>query len=543
EGAHFIASSFPYSCRPTGSREGSSLLLRADIKYCTAPEVPTIFVPGYGTSINLSQLVKAPTAEASREGWRFIDLINPEYGDFLETLKASSVPHEIAYYDWRLPAELASQLYLEPFIEKVKAKYGSQTVNLVTHSFGGIVGRSYISSDRYKGDVAKIIQVAPPNQGAAKAYSAWQGGILPPDWQPLMHLVRFYSYWFKRPHDPDYQIIRTFFPSAKDLLPIYPSLLHSGQVLDPSLLTERNQTLLDLSERTFLFKRRVSPIVFAGNSIQTLTGLHLSPGSGKELWPDGQPLQEVFDNGDATVPVLSSVLPEEETFFWPAGHSEIIKVVAEETVETLYPGKKAVTAPEKPRPSPLSFLFDCPISVSITFPNGIMRSSEEPDGNPEKGEVFSSPELLWMVVPKMLGEYTIQIKARETTEVRWWVENGDIHTFHMEEGEEATLFYRHEETAKPTPFLGLQEASPAPQLSLHSATPTPSPPKKYVPYKIALDSKPTNPSEPVSSPVPEEKPHEESTNNLHFLLVAWATGGTLLILASLFALKKKRHKL
>ena len=70
----------------------------------------------------------------------------------------------------------AVQLYLVPWIQTAKLKSGMPKVNIIAHSMGGLLSRSYIQSDLYKDDVDKLAMVGTPNHGAAVAYYVSEGG-------------------------------------------------------------------------------------------------------------------------------------------------------------------------------------------------------------------------------------------------------------------------------------------------------------------------------------------------------------------------------
>src|SRR6056297_2131835 len=85
----------------------------------------------------------------------------------------------IAFYNWRKNNLYSTKNYLIPKIEKVKKDTNSYKVDLICHSMGGLVARGYIQSNYYNNDVDNLIMIGTPNSGSVKAYSYWQGGILP----------------------------------------------------------------------------------------------------------------------------------------------------------------------------------------------------------------------------------------------------------------------------------------------------------------------------------------------------------------------------
>ena len=49
-------------------------------------------------------------------------------------------------------------------------------VDIVAHSMGGLVARSYIQSENYNNDIRNLTLVGTPNKGAVFSYLIWEGG-------------------------------------------------------------------------------------------------------------------------------------------------------------------------------------------------------------------------------------------------------------------------------------------------------------------------------------------------------------------------------
>jgi hypothetical protein len=145
------------------------------------------------------------------------------------------------------------------------------------------------------------------------------------------------------------------------------------------------------------------------------------------------PLEKV---GDGTVPAESVKLPGMPTIRLEGSHAELPSLAAQDIFRILYPEvhySSFIT--RKERSGFLSFLFDCPIEVTITMPDGLKRVSTSEDGPKEVGEVASSEDLLWMIMPKQEGDYQISIKALEDTEVRYWIDRGEITMLNLKKDE------------------------------------------------------------------------------------------------------------
>ena len=79
-------------------------------------------------------------------------------------------------YDWRMGIDDIAKIYLKPWIDEAKEKTGTDTVNIIAHSMGGLVTRAYIQSSGYEKDIGKFAMVGTPNYGAGMAYYIWEGG-------------------------------------------------------------------------------------------------------------------------------------------------------------------------------------------------------------------------------------------------------------------------------------------------------------------------------------------------------------------------------
>lgn len=79
-------------------------------------------------------------------------------------------------YDWSISVTDAADQYLKPWIDHAKQVSGSARVDIVAHSMGGLVTRSYIQGTNYGNDIRKFAMVGTPNQGSVQSYFSWEGG-------------------------------------------------------------------------------------------------------------------------------------------------------------------------------------------------------------------------------------------------------------------------------------------------------------------------------------------------------------------------------
>jgi hypothetical protein len=112
-----------------------------------------------------------------------IDPILHTYDNLIDTLKVNGyVDGQDLFtlpYDWRW-SNILTAVKLKDKINEVKSICQCSQVDLVVHSMGGLVARSYIQSDNYENDVNQLIFLGTPHLGAPASYLTWEGGEVTP---------------------------------------------------------------------------------------------------------------------------------------------------------------------------------------------------------------------------------------------------------------------------------------------------------------------------------------------------------------------------
>ncbi|RJQ17531.1 MAG: DUF1566 domain-containing protein [Nitrospiraceae bacterium] len=248
-------------------------------------------------------------------------------------------------YDWRMPVKDVVDQYLIPAINKAKDITGSPKVNIVAHSTGGLVVRSYIQSDEYlsRNDIDKFAMVATPNLGAVNAYYIWEGGD--PKWADDLNggIINFYWQLTKKMHEKTYKlgdldsddhlIIRNFIhdkvPELRDLMPTFNDFLeYKGSFSGIESDGNKNKTVISLNDNPNR-KTRMSPTggtdvvktkVFYSESEDTIESHSiLNPYIPRRTYEDGVP--QLYKNpvktaGDKTVLKKSSKFPCDANEGW-----------------------------------------------------------------------------------------------------------------------------------------------------------------------------------------------------------------------------------
>lgn len=283
-------------------------------------QVPIIVVPGTGASLSFLCFLHAETncryTSLTKDEWQWMPTASQSYEPLLATLRSQGYTEEnsylrVFYYDWRKPIETNGQT-LSWYINQFRSDTGHQLVDIVGHSMGGLVARSYIQSDLYVGDVRSVFLVGTPHQGSPKTYRFWEGGEthITDDFFPDFVLYLILNGVYSRAGETPAEMFRRVVPSFQNMLPTYPYLSRDDVLVDPSTLMWQNTFLPGLNAKTLVFLDRVVVHNFVGTSKPTLQVLKVTqPQPDSRYFEDGLVLDVVEDtNGDGTVAERSSSL-------------------------------------------------------------------------------------------------------------------------------------------------------------------------------------------------------------------------------------------
>ncbi|OGF66608.1 hypothetical protein A2757_00940 [Candidatus Giovannonibacteria bacterium RIFCSPHIGHO2_01_FULL_48_47] len=157
-----------------------------------------------------------------------IDPIFHTYDDLIRLLdEAGYTPGEDLFtfpYNWEQPVSLNGD-ELGQKIQEIKNICGCSKVDIIAHSMGGLVVRSYAQGNSYQNNIDQIIFVGTPHEGSSFAYLLWDGGDLTPVIPPTTS-DRFLELWLNMKSifsgfTSKFSYIRNNVFSVQDLLPIY----------------------------------------------------------------------------------------------------------------------------------------------------------------------------------------------------------------------------------------------------------------------------------------------------------------------------------
>lgn len=418
----------------------SAVFLRAGS--ITTERLPVILVPGMSASFNATCFWDELFCDNDQLwGW-FPVLAEPFYSPLIERLKAAGYTEEnhflsIFHYDWRKPIEENVGRLIE-HLDMIKEETDKDQVDLVGHSMGGLLSRAYVQSDQYEGreDVAHVVTLGSPHQGAAKAYPYWQAasmyemGTLESIASNILLL-----HYMKQEFNPiPVLVLRERIPSFKDILPVYGYLYNNdtNELIPESTLHHRNSFLTLLNESISTFYDRTEVATFVGGALNTTARFYVDDWTiwNGFNWVDGKPnwdRQSEFysQNGDGTVLSESGKLDEAFVIEFPSidhgslpGDNNVINAVFAYLGITVAP----VPTPSI-IPSIMALIVDGAAQVKITDPLGQTLQPPE-QGGPSSSQTVAGtiPGAVYITVPgdpyqvilipdPITGDYQIDVKG------------------------------------------------------------------------------------------------------------------------------------
>lgn len=424
---------------------------------------PIVIVPGTMASWNTEILFdKTPdSVTIPLEDWTFTPGVK-QYDQLVQALKDEGLVENedffIAFYDWRQGNASSSKNYLTPTIDKALAHSESGKVDIVAHSMGGLVARSYIQSGDYRGDVDQFIMLGTPNHGSGDVYTLWEGGDIPDNWDPVQKFALNSYNWYLQLHSETaedlYDTIHTYVPSVKELLPTYNYLIdkETNESKPVAQMQEWNTFLVRLNSnagRLRLANRTGSVYTIVGTGEATVGNIPVvahTEADGK-LWIDGKPdplTPERNDTeGDNRVLLSSAMLTEPPglpgfneastpwqkfaQFFLPrahatehtfdqrvigSGHGALPTNAIDEVFRILGLSEPEGSYDVLPEPDQvLSFWFASPVSVKVTDPLGrtTTRDMNEIPGATYDGQDDPLGFKMILIEDPVEGDYLVEL--------------------------------------------------------------------------------------------------------------------------------------
>ncbi|WP_066503673.1 lipase family alpha/beta hydrolase [Abyssisolibacter fermentans] len=245
----------------------------------------------------------------------------------------------VCFYNWRKSNKYSAKEYLIPIIEKAKNKTGSNKVDIVAHSMGGLVARSYIQSEDYRDDINKLILAGTPNAGSPSSYFFCSGGKLPYDevnnnfffkalWEGFV--------WYMKASSKGNKMgkLKNFFPSVTELLPCrqYGDYIFKDddkeclEFIPISDMELQNNFLNELNDNSnILYRRRIKIYQIIGYGYETDEYICIKKADEK-TWKDGKPVYSVKTvYGDGRVTCDSCKTIKSKQVLVTGSHTDLLK--------------------------------------------------------------------------------------------------------------------------------------------------------------------------------------------------------------------------
>ena len=325
---------------------------------------PVIIVPGILGSLPTSEALKSYASAVVEEGYwdrsyktpLELDPIDHTYDGLIDYLLARGYQRDhslfVFPYNW-MQDNAVTALQLAQKITDVKKACGCTQVDIVAHSMGGLIARSYIQSDSYQGDIANLIELATPNTGSVADYRVWESG----EDDDIKTPSKFFNAILQALASPRTDtekvvLVRQFMPAIGQLLPVFDYL--SGRHYPVSY--PRNQFLESLDQPGGItrLKQRVAVYVVGGNTKPTLQALTVTASQpGSLVWPDGQIAATASGLGDTTVLQSSLEAIDPASLLLDADHGGVVMAAAPFVAQTLMGGylDDPDTMPDEPVPT------------------------------------------------------------------------------------------------------------------------------------------------------------------------------------------------
>lgn len=377
---------------------------------------PLVLLPGLGASWNHENMVLG--IEKPQLEW-YMSPTNTIYDGLIQTLKNAGYQTDgpnrnlfIFNYNWTKSVDSIVE-DLKNYIENIVSPPPGTTIDLVGHSLGGLVARTYVQNNP-DNPVDQIVSLGSPHKGVAHVYYVWEGGDFAKTligWPPWIRAVFGMIIYLRRPtFATNADTVHHIAPVIKDLLPTFDYLKLNGIDIPIADMSEKNNWLINLNNNIPnyllpIFTRIAATLPDPDNTVSKIE-VEKRNWLDKilKIWPDGRPTgNEEFGDGDDTVLTESAKLVNDANVVEISGidHTDLIATEIGQSklmeVLNLSPSSISTISEEQSPGDWLVFQIASPATISI---NG-------PDGNP----VGMGNDKLIVVKNAPAGEYQVILQG------------------------------------------------------------------------------------------------------------------------------------
>ncbi|MGI5840854.1 MAG: esterase/lipase family protein [Patescibacteria group bacterium] len=324
-----------------------------------------VLIPGLGASWNEKAMVFGQ--EVDDEDWRmtpFVSNCRDIARAFEEKGLIINEDYFVWNYDWRKPVE-EILINFDGFVENNFED--EDTIDLVGHSLGGLVARSWYQ-DSNRTNLGRVISIGSPNSGAIKAYEAWSGGRVSDRTNFSSVALNILLQLQKKNFESNVETIRWYAPVIKDLLPVFNFLRNNEGLVDFESQTYRNDFLITQNSNVSEIYPNFDAIVARG--IPTVEWINVEPAGIFDrilgYWDDGKPVfYERTSEGDGTVLVKSAKFPDDNYIEIESNHGDMVGGAIDEVFEILGLGSFEGIVQENKYEDNLYFYMGSPADIEV----------------------------------------------------------------------------------------------------------------------------------------------------------------------------------
>lgn len=365
---------------------------------------PLIIIPGFMASWNKEAILH--NKEVTYDDWKLLSFVK-EYDGLTKTLINIGYEKDknlfIFPFDWRRSIDKTRD-DLNNFLQnKIWSNHTDQKVNLVGHSLGGLIARTY--TQNHKERINKVVTIGSPHQGVVQVYKPLEAGEIDRDNTFLWLSEKIILVLNKSTVENDRVTIENKFSVAKDLFPTFDFLKNSsGDLISVSNMLIKNNRL-DSYNQTFSEIFPLFTAIFGEKDKNTPAGFIVEPQSQIDKllgnYSDGKPYETYFDLGDYTV-LSKSSSQDADTEKLNFDHGELIykkdgikKIL--DILKIKYDDSQIVEGKGTKIDPSLIFLIKSPATMEVEFNNNIY--------NEEDGIIF--------IPDAQSGNYNLKVKGTD----------------------------------------------------------------------------------------------------------------------------------
>ena len=387
-------------------------------------KIPIVLLPGLGGSWNTAAMISGGTGGS----WKKTPFVKV-YDNLKETFLTSAGYTEgdnyfEFYYDWRQPLTTLADTFKDYLNNTIPP---DTKVNLVGHSMGGMVARTYAQNHGLN-KINQIVTTGSPHQGAIKAWQGWSGAEIGDRWSWEWIGLQLYLQINKDKYASPVKAVRDLAPGLIDLSPIFNfAKNNNNQVIDVTKMNSFNSYLAGLKTTLSTDLKNLMTTISGleqNSDLDTVEWIKLTDRSltdqllGK--WSDGKPGSfEYTTEGDLTVLKKSALIEGANPEIVNASHAELVETSSgiQAILNALGITATPVTSTtELPRNPSLIFFLHSPANIQVTAPDG--SQAGEGVAAPMANSIYSADDKLLVIYNAEAGDYQVKITG---------IDNGSYH--------------------------------------------------------------------------------------------------------------------